>query len=38
MYSPAEVARVPRRPKNGSSMAYPAINALGMPLTEIMTC
>jgi hypothetical protein len=38
MYSHEEVARVPRRPKNGSSMVYPAINALGMPTTEIMTC
>ena len=38
MYSPAEVARVPRRPMNGSSMDHPARNALGMPITEIMTC
>ncbi len=38
MYSHAEVARAPRRPRDGSSMAYVAINALAMPVTEIMTC
>ena len=38
IYSHAEVARAPRRPKKGSSIVYPAINALGMPQTEIMTC
>jgi hypothetical protein len=38
MYSPVEAARVPRRPMNGSSMDHPARNALGIPITEIMTC
>jgi len=38
IYSPAEAARVPRLPMNGRSTNQPAINALGVPTTEIMTC
>jgi hypothetical protein len=38
VYSPEEAARVPRRPTYGSSMDHPAISALGMPITESMTC
>ena len=38
MYLPAEAAKVPRHPTNGSSTDHPAINALGMPVTESITC
>ncbi len=38
MYLPAEAAKVPRRPTNESSTDHPAINALGMPVTESITC